>query len=617
MNLNKISGILLLLVFVCTSTAILNENFISPYNMQNLLRSSSMFAIIGIGAIFVIVTGGIDLSIGSTVCIVGCTMVMLINKWEDAPPEDNLAFFFWFAAADFLVLLLLWGTVPWLAQRIGIFEKKYRAKIGLGILVLACLVCGILSGQIVSGANWLASICGIEIIPIWFTFFACAMLSLLIAAHIGLAHGLLITKLNLQPFVVTLCTLLIFRGLARWPSEDSTQGFGPKFVDSFRLLADGQPCTATAVIFYAGIIALVAGLLSVVWRHVRKDGSYLFAFQLLVAGCSLVAIGGAGWISDGEDSVASDASTVGMAFSKSLMLWSAVLLLPIVVLFVHYYRQALKRPLVDSQVLADRDPRWVVRVCFHLVALLATIGIMFALKNWIGNESVSIKSGETESYVKVACVFAAMSALILSIVRLGKVLGNHLGEIGKALYRMAGFFSGLWLMGNTSLAETVVQTPFFFMAAVVVIAAVLINLTVFGRHLLAVGNNEEAAKYSGIDTDTVKIIAYVLCSMCAGIGAILFTLDSNSVQPSGFGNFFELYAIAAAVLGGCSLRGGEASVIGVVIGATILRVLYNAPDMIGIPQQLELTMIGAIILIGAIVDEVAKKIAARRKLASK
>ena len=112
----------------------------------------------------------------------------------------------------------------------------------------------------------------------------------------------------------------------------------------------------------------------------------------------------------------------------------------------------------------------------------------------------------------------------------------------------------------------------------------------------------------------MKILAYVLCSVCAGIGAILFTLDSNNVEPSGHGSFYELYAIAAAVLGGCSLRGGEGSILGVLIGASILQMLYNAPDMIGIPSQLELFTIGMVIAVGVSADEIVKRITASKDL---
>ena len=99
----------------------------------------------------------------------------------------------------------------------------------------------------------------------------------------------------------------------------------------------------------------------------------------------------------------------------------------------------------------------------------------------------------------------------------------------------------------------------------------------------------------------------------AGIGGILFALDINSIQPSGHGNFYELYAIAAAVLGGCSLRGGEGSILGVVLGAAVMRVLYNAINLLGIPTQLEFAIIGGVILAGVAGDELVRKVVARRQ----
>ena len=86
------------------------------------------------------------------------------------------------------------------------------------------------------------------------------------------------------------------------------------------------------------------------------------------------------------------------------------------------------------------------------------------------------------------------------------------------------------------------------------------------------------------------------------------------MQPASFGEFYELYAIAAAVLGGCSLRGGEGSILGVIIGAAVMRVLYNAINILGIPTHLEFAIIGAVILAGVIVDEMVKRMVAKRRL---
>ena len=135
------------------------------------------------------------------------------------------------------------------------------------------------------------------------------------------------------------------------------------------------------------------------------------------------------------------------------------------------------------------------------------------------------------------------------------------------------------------------------------LATVFLHMSVYGRYMFAVGSNEQAARYSGIAVDRYRILAYVLCSTLAALFSILFLMEQNSVQPTETGSFFELYAIAGAVLGGCSLRGGEGSVLGVIMGTAILWILPNFTKMWGVPSELEYTVIGGALLIGALVDE--------------
>ena len=92
----------------------------------------------------------------------------------------------------------------------------------------------------------------------------------------------------------------------------------------------------------------------------------------------------------------------------------------------------------------------------------------------------------------------------------------------------------------------------------------------------------------------------------AAVAAILLAFYTNSISPSSHGNFYELYAIAAAVLGGCSLRGGEGSIIGIVTGTALLQVLRNLVNLLDIPSSLDFAVMGAVILIGVIVDQVLR-----------
>ena len=317
--MRKILGIVGLLIAVFVLTAVLEPNFLTAYNLQNTLRWTGLFGIISIGAAFVIITGGIDLSTGSVIALVGVlTPMMLVDAgWP------------------------------------------------LGLVLLVLLVLFLI---------------------------------------LGVLHGALVTKLNLQPFVVTLCGLLFYRGLARWISGDQTQGFGAAF-EGLRQLAIGR------------------------------------------------------------------------------------------------------------------------------IAITDSFGL---------------------------------------------------------------------------------PIPFVLMVVLALIAGAVLNHTIWGRYMLALGHSEEAARFSGINTDRMIIVAYIIAVMTAGFGGLLFALDVNSVQPAVHGNFYELYAIAAAVLGGCSLRGGEGSILGVVIGAAVLRLLYNAINILGISTQLEFAIIGAVILIGVIADEFVRRLSSAR-----
>ena len=102
------------------------------------------------------------------------------------------------------------------------------------------------------------------------------------------------------------------------------------------------------------------------------------------------------------------------------------------------------------------------------------------------------------------------------------------------------------------------------------------------------------------------------CSLLAGFGGMLFIFDIGSAQPSDFGNFYELYAIAAAVLGGCSLRGGEASIVGVLFGVATLRVLQNTITLAGFSSQIEFAVVGGVLLVGVAADELIRRLGARR-----
>ena len=304
--LKKDLGLFLLILLVGTVVAIINPRFISPINLSNTANLIGLYGLFSIGEGFVIITGGIDLSIGSVFALLGVIFIQLLSGY---------------------------------------------------------------------GLNWVAA----------------TGLIIVLGVVIGLLHGFLVTKARLQPFVVTLCGLLIYRGVARYYTDDGTAGFD--------------------------------------------------------------------------------------------------------------------------------------------------FGTSFPTLEWLTT---------------------------------GRVHG--------------------------------VPNSFVAFVAVALVMAVVLHRSVFGRYLFAVGKNEEAARYSGIATRTVIVWAYVICSGLAALSSVYFAMYTRSISPASHGTFYELYGIAAAVLGGCSLRGGEGSILGIVLGAVLLQILQNLVNLLRIPSSLNYAVMGAVILIGVLAD---------------
>jgi ribose transport system permease protein len=307
--MKKELGIFVLLVVLCIVVSLINPNFLLAINLQNLARQIGAFGIFSIGLGLVIITGGIELSVGSMMALLGVLLSMMLTQWN----------------------------YP------------------VAVAVLACVG---------------------------------------LAMVLSLGHGLLITRLNMQPFIVTLCGLLFYRGAARFISSDETKGFGT-----------------------------VAGL--------------------------------------------------------------------------------------------------------DFLRFLAN--------------------------------------------------GNLFG---------------------------VLPMPFVLLLIIAAITWVVLHRSVYGRYLFATGRNPEAARYAGISTKNIVTLTYVISGALTAISGIIFAFYTNSVSPANHGNAYELYGIAAAVLGGCSLRGGEGSVIGIIIGTALLQVLRNLVNLLGIPSSLDFAVMGAVILIGVMADQI-------------
>ena len=173
-------------------------------------------------------------------------------------------------------------------------------------------------------------------------------------------------------------------------------------------------------------------------------------------------------------------------------------------------------------------------------------------------------------------------------------------------------YTGLKLLANGAFPEIElaeggtfgVPIPFWILLGIAILAALFLHKSVYGRHLYALGRNEDAARYSGIKIDRLKVLAYVLSASLAAFAGMLYALYTNTVQPATSGGTYELYAIAACVLGGCSLRGGEGTIIGIILGAAVIPFLRNFVSMYGLTDLLEYAIIGTVILITVTTDEI-------------
>ena len=151
-----------------------------------------------------------------------------------------------------------------------------------------------------------------------------------------------------------------------------------------------------------------------------------------------------------------------------------------------------------------------------------------------------------------------------------------------------------------------VPTPVIIMIVVYVTAYFILGRTKLGRYTYAIGGNEEAALLSGINVKLYKTLVYGLAGMLSGLAAILLTARLNSAQPIA-GMNYELDAIAATVIGGTSLLGGEGTVLGTLIGALIMAVLRNGLNLLGVSSFIQQIVIGSVIIVAVLIDMALKR----------
>ncbi|RNB80070.1 ribose ABC transporter permease [Brevibacillus panacihumi] len=164
---------------------------------------------------------------------------------------------------------------------------------------------------------------------------------------------------------------------------------------------------------------------------------------------------------------------------------------------------------------------------------------------------------------------------------------------------ITGLNSDFAILGKGFFLE--IPMPVIWMLISFAILYFILRHTTFGRHVYALGSNEEATRLSGISTSKVKVMVYAISGLFAAISGVILTSRLNSAQPTA-GTSYELDAIAAVVLGGTSLSGGNGWIVGTLIGAMIIGVLDNGLNLLDVSSFYQSVVKGAVILLAVLID---------------
>jgi putative xylitol transport system permease protein len=256
-----------------------------------------------------------------------------------------------------------------------------------------------------------------------------------------------------------------------------------------------------------------------------------------------------------------------------------------------------------------------------LVALTGVVAALFA--NSVHLSGFPLIAATLLVAVGVGCIAGWINALpvvklnlppfITTLAMLEMALGaSFILSHGRPVALQSADFQntgiGSFLGGVTSALHLPnVPVPVIWMVVVIVAASVLLTRTRFGRYVFAIGGNEEAARLAGINVARVKTAAYMISGACAAIvGFLYMALFSSGSPQTGTGDEL-LESIAAVVVGGTSLMGGRGSIIGTFFGALLIGVLYNAMNLLNVDSYLQKVLLGAVILLAVVLDELRKR----------
>ena len=296
--------------------------------------------------------------------------------------------------------------------------------------------------------------------------------------------------------------------------------------------------------------------------------------------------------------------------------------------------------LVMSLFLAVRAPQFLTSTnVFNVLRAFSWIAI-----SAFGVAMVIITAGIDLSVGSVMAVAGLASAMVLqagygpvAAVLVGLVTGLFIGAVNGSLIAWGrlppfiatlgtmsiarGFAYGLtggWpvrglpasfnMLGqyDVPLGPWSVPLPVLIMLALAVLCHLFLTRTVWGYRIYAVGGNEQAAALAGIDVRRIKLLVYSLSGLLSAVGGILMTARLGVAAPTAALGY-ELDVIAAAVIGGTSLMGGEGTILGVLIGAAIMQVIRNGLVLMGFPAYWQPAAIGAVIIVAIMVDQLRRR----------
>lgn len=198
--------------------------------------------------------------------------------------------------------------------------------------------------------------------------------------------------------------------------------------------------------------------------------------------------------------------------------------------------------------------------------------------------------------------FAVPSFIVtLGVMQMARGAAFRLTE-GESVYELPNSF--VWLGRGTDLAG--IPNAVVLMAVLYVVVHLVLTRTAFGRYVYAVGGNAEAARLAGVRVSAVVVLVFALSGLLAGLGGVVTASQLKSGSPT-FGFEYELYVIAAVVVGGTSLSGGEGNVLGTLLGAFLIAVINNGMNLTGVGSYDQRIILGAIIIAAVLLDRLKRR----------